>query len=239
MRSSFLAVALLLAVTAGAQAQPTLNFSVSQMYHGEIVHIRGTGFTPGGDLLSHLFRPDGTEYPETSMKANAKGELVHDITIVPPYFGTYELLIDDVKAKASASQRFLMVPPTFDKPVRSQVQRLPAAFDGVWTGTLTEQPAASPSPSPSRTLIALTDGRIGAVVGTIAYQGPGCGGELWLVSASADSIQLGEVIRYGENSCRSRALVTLTRGKDGSVSMLWRDVTGAGAARGTIRKRSE
>ena len=87
--------------------------------------------------------------------------------------------------------------------------------------------------------MALTDGRIGAVVGTIAYQGQGCGGELWLVSASADSIQLGEVIRYGEDKCKSRALVTLTRGKDGSVSMLWRDVTGAGTARGTVRKRSE
>ena len=169
------------------------------------------------------------------MKANAKGELIHDITIVPPYFGTYELLIDDVKAKASASQRFLMVPTTFDKPARSQAQRLPASFDGVWTGTLSEQPTASPS----RTLIALTDGRIGAVVGTIAYQNQSCGGELWLVSASADSVQLGEVIRYGENNCKSRAVITLTRGKDGSVSMLWRDVTGAGAARGTLRKRSE
>ena len=235
MRLVILAAAFVLGLAAGVQAQPTLTFSVSQMYHGEIVHIRGTGFTPGGDLLSHLFRPDGTEYPETSMKANAKGELIHDITIVPPYFGTYELLIDDVRAKASASQRFLMVPSTFDKPVRSQAQRLPAAFDGVWTGTLSEQPASSPS----RTLIALTDGRIGAVVGTIAYQDQNCGGELWLVSASSDTIQLGEVIRYGENSCKSRALVTLTRGKDGAVSMLWRDVTGAGTARGTLRKRSE
>src|SRR5688572_24774908 len=139
MRSSFLAVALLLAVAASAQAQPTLNFSVSQLYHGEIVHIRGTGFTPGGDLLSHLFRPDGTEYPETSMKANAKGELIHDITIVPPYFGTYELLIDDVRAKASASQRFLMVPSTFDKPVKTQAATLPVTFSGVWNGTVSAQ----------------------------------------------------------------------------------------------------
>ena len=235
MRSLLLALALLFGVGASAQAQPTLNFSVSQMYHGEIVHVRGTGFTPGGDLLSHLFRPDGSEYPETSMKANAKGELIHDITIVPPYFGTYELLIDDVRAKASATQRFLMVPSTFDKPVPSQTQRLPNAFAAVWDGVMTGQPSSSRS----RMLMALTGGRIGAVVGTVAYPESNCGGELWLVSASADSVQLGEAIRYGQEKCNSRAVMTLTRGKDGVVSVLWRDVTGAGTARGTIGKRSE
>jgi hypothetical protein len=236
MRSAVLAGLVVFGIAAAAQAQPTLTFSVAQMYHGEIVHVRGSGFTPGGDLLSHLFRPDGTEYPETSMKANARGELTHDITIVPPYFGTYELVIDDVKAKASATQRFLMVPSTFDKPVKTQSPTLPPAFSGVWHGEVTGQRSAS---KPLETMVTVAGGRIGAVVGSVAYPADGCGGELWLVSASPDSVQLGEVIRYGQEKCNGRALVTLTREKDGSMSMLWRDVTGAGAARGTVRKRSE
>ena len=53
---------------------------------------------------------------------------------------------------------------------------------------------ADSRPTRSSTLVG---GRIGAVVGTVAYPADNCGGELWLVSASADSIQLGEMIRYG------------------------------------------
>ena len=236
MRSSFLALALLLAVTAGAQAQPTLNFSVSQIYHGEIVQVRGTGFTPNGPLLSHMIRPDGSLYPETEMKADARGGLVHAITIIPDYFGSYEVIVDDVATKRSATQRFLMVPPTFDKAVPTQEPTMPAAFGGVWSGVVSGE---RPTSAPVEASVTLTAGRIGAVVGTIAYPVDRCGGELWLVSASADSIQLGEIIRFGRDKCNGRGLITLTRAKDGAMSMLWRDVTGAGTARGTVRKRSE
>ena len=236
MRTAALGVALLLAVAAGVQAEPSLTFSTSQIYHGEIVYIRGTGFTPNGPVLSHLIRPDQTEYPEEAMKANAKGEVIHQITIVPHTFGSYELLIEDVTLGAAASQRFLMVPTTFDKPVKTEAANLPATFGGVWTGTV-RGPRTPPQPADA--LITLAGGRIGAVVGTVAYPADTCGGELWLVSASADSIQLGEVIRYGQERCNGRALVTLTREKDSSVSMVWRDITGAGSARGTLKKRSE
>jgi hypothetical protein len=236
MRIIGVAIALFLGVAAGVQAEPSLTFSTSQIYHGEIVYIRGTGFTPNGPVLSHLIRPDQTEYPEEAMKANAKGEVIHQITIVPHTFGSYELLIEDVTLGASASQRFLMVPTTFDKPVKTQAANLPATFGGVWTGTVSGQRAPSP---PADALVTLTGGRIGAVVGTVAYPADNCGGELWLVSASPASIQLGEVIRYGQARCNGRALLTLTHGRDGLVSMVWRDITGAGAAQGTLKKRSE
>jgi hypothetical protein len=236
MRSVVLAGLLVFGAAAAAQAQPSLTFSVAQIYHGEIVHVRGTGFTPGGDVLSHLFRPDGSEYPETPMRANDKGEFIHDITIVPNTFGTYELLVEDVKAKASATQRFLMVPVTFDKAVTTQAATLPAPFTGVWQGNVTGQRSAS---KPLQAMVTVAGGRIGAVVGSVAYPADGCGGELWLVSAAPDSVQLGEVIRYGQDKCSGRALITLARDKDGSLSMLWRDIAGAGTARGTLRKRSE
>jgi hypothetical protein len=237
MRSAVLAGLVVLAIAASAQAQPTLNFSVSQIYHGEIVQVRGTGFTPNGALLSRMIRPDASVYPEMQMKADAKGELSHAITIVPDYFGSYEVIIEDVVTKTSATQRFLMVPPTFDKAVPTQQATMPTVFAGVWQGTVSgERPVSSPAVDAAVTLVG---GRVGSVIGTVAYPADRCGGELWLVSASADRIQLGEIIRYGRDKCNGRALIDLTRGKDASMAMLWRDVTGAGAARGTVSKRSE
>ena len=69
MRSVVLVVAFLCSAVSPAVAAPVLTFSVSQMYHGEIVQVRGTGFTPNGQVTSHLVRPDGTEYPEMPLKA--------------------------------------------------------------------------------------------------------------------------------------------------------------------------
>jgi hypothetical protein len=199
------------------------------------VQVRGTGFTPNGQVTSHLMRPDGTEYPEMPMKADAKGVVTHEITIVPNTFGTYELQLEDRMTKEVATQRFLMVPLTFDKAVKTQLPRLPGSFDGVWDGMVTQQGASTPS----RTLVSLTGGRIGSVVGTIAYPSLRCGGELWLVSASNDSVQLGEVILYGQDRCSGRALLTMGQDKSGALTMQWRDISGAGSAKGTLKKRSE
>lgn len=237
MRSVVLLAVFLSSLVLSAQAQsaPSLTFSVSQITHGEYVNVRGTGFTPNGQVMSHLMRPDGTEYPEMPMKADAKGVVTHQITIVPNTFGTYELQFEDKTTKAIATQRFLMVPHGFDKPVKSQLQRTPVAFGGVWDGSVTQQGSSTPS----RTLVSVTGGRIGSVVGTIAYPGLRCGGELWLVSASADSMQLGEVILFGQDRCNGRALLTVGRDKTGATTMQWRDITGGGSAQGTLKKRSE
>src|SRR5215470_7557498 len=113
-----------LALPAHVLAAPSLTFSVSQIVHGEYVDVRGTGFTPNGQVGSHLMRPDGTEYPEMPMKADAKGVVTHQITIVPNTFGTYELQLEDRKTGEVATQRFLMVPPTFDKAVKTQLERM-------------------------------------------------------------------------------------------------------------------
>ena len=235
MRSVVLVVSFLCSAVSPALAAPVLTFSVAQIYHGDIVQVRGTGFTPNGQVTSHLIRPDGTEYPEMPLKADAKGGVTHEITIVPNTFGTYELQIEDLATRTSATQRFLMVPRTFDKAVTSTAARMPTAFDGVWDGGVTQQEASTPS----RTLVSLTGGRIGAVVGTIAYPGLRCGGELWLVSASAEGMQLGEVILYGQDRCNSRALLTRGRDKAGGMTLEWRDITGAGTGRGTLKQRSE
>jgi hypothetical protein len=128
-----------------------------------------------------------------------------------------------------------MVPRDYGKAVTSTADRLPAAFEGVWDGQM--RGAASGAASPA--LIALTEGRIGAVVGTVSYGARDCGGELWLISVTDDHVQLGEVIRYGQERCNDRAVLTLSRAKDGTLAVQWRDIMRAGTAHGTLNRRSE
>jgi hypothetical protein len=52
-------------------------------------------------------------------------------------------------------------------------------------------------------------------------------------------VQLGEVIRYGQERCNDRAVLTLSPTRDGSLAAEWRDITRAGTARGLLKKRSE
>jgi hypothetical protein len=243
MRAPFIALLGLLAVSLPAAAQPSLTFSLAQMYHGEIVHIRGTGFTPNGDLLSHLIRPDGTEYPETPFKADAQGTMTHEITIVPNTFGTYELLVEDLATKTSASQRFLMVPHGFAPAVKTQADRLPAEYMGVWEGRVAG-PAAGPNgpaqrdvPGAGDTTVTLSGGRVGAVAGTVAYPALLCGGEVWLVSATKERVQLGEVITYGQERCTGRALVTMGAPQKGAAAYEWHDIMDRGTAQGTLKRR--
>jgi len=235
MRIVVLAALAVLAAVLPAAAQPALTFSAAQVHHGQKVQVRGTGFTPRGHLMAHLIRPDGTEYPEMPATADDKGLFFHDIQIVPTNFGSYELLVEDLTTKRAASQRFLLVPLPFAAAVVTQADRLPPAFSGVWEGAATQ--ARTPAPAPSPVVIALGGGRIGAVVGTVAYPAQLCGGELWLVSVSGDAVQLGEKITYGEERCAGRALVTTRMGKDATLTFDWRDVTQNGAAQGTLRKR--
>ena len=225
MRAPFIALLGLLAVSFPAAAQPSLTFSLAQMYHGEIVHIRGTGFTPNGDLLSHLIRPDGSEYPETPFKADAQGTMTHEITIVPNTFGTYELLVEDLATKTSASHR------------------LPAEYMGVWEGSVAGSaagpngPARRDVPGAGDTTVTLGGGRVGAVVGTVAYPALLCGGEVWLVSATKERVQLGEVITYGQERCTGRALVTMGAPQKGAAAYEWRDVMDRGTGTGTLKRR--
>ena len=243
----FASLAAALAFAAPAAAQPSLTSSAKQIYHGDIVYFRGVGFTPRGDLLAHLIRPDGTEYPETPFKADEKGLFAHEITIVPNTFGTYELLVEDLATKTSASQRFLMVPHGFSPAVTTQADRMPAEIAGLWQGTVAS-PASSSSPLTAGSkpagrnahdaVLTLSGGPVGGVVGTVSYPTLLCGGEVWLIAVTKDSVQLGEVITYGEERCTGRALVTARAPQKGALAYAWRDVMNRGAATGTLSRRN-
>jgi hypothetical protein len=86
-----------------AQTKPTVSVSPAKVLHHGHVEIRGTGFSTKSNLISHLKRPDGTEFPVLQMYTNDKGEFVHDIDTVVMMPGVHEVWVEDVKAKTTSN----------------------------------------------------------------------------------------------------------------------------------------
>jgi hypothetical protein len=235
MRNLVLLLSLSLGAASYAEAAPRLTLSALQIHPGDSVSVKASGFTPDGSVLSHLVRPDRSEYPEMTFIADPRGEFSHVINIIPYMTGTYELQMVDVTSKAVTSTRFFMLAVGNVPLPKSQAERTPPAYVGVWQGSLVQkEPARSPS-----ALIALAGGEPGGVVGTIAYPSLTCGGELWLLGVYGESIELAEMITYGEERCGGRGTITATLGRDGALQFQWRDATRPGGATGTLPRRGE
>jgi hypothetical protein len=225
----------MLGVVSYAEAAPKLTLSAIQIHPGESVTVKASGFTPNGSVLSHLVRPDRSEYPEMTFVASPRGEFFHEINIIPFMTGTYEVQMVDETSKAVTSTRFFMMAPGTPPPPKAEAERTPSSYVGVWQGSVVQKdPARS-----STALVALSGGDAGAIVGTIAYPSLSCGGELWLLAVYTDSIQLGEVITYGEERCAGRAIVTVMVARDGSLQFQWRDMLRPGNSAGTLPRRGE
>jgi hypothetical protein len=208
-----------LLAAAHAGAAPRLALGAYQVKPGDSIVIHATGFTPKSIVVSHLTRPDGTEYPSMSFQADARGEFSHTIVIVPPLTGTYVLQMSEASSKAGATTRFMMTAVGTPPPAKSQGEEMTPAYAAVWQG----RAAQSSGAEPSATLVTLAGGRLGAVVGTVAYPSRLCGGQLWLMGVHPGSILLGEMITYGEERCGGRGIITARPVPDGSLSFGWRD----------------
>jgi hypothetical protein len=224
---------LLFAAVPPLDAAPAITLSPLVITEGQMVSVRAAGFAPGGHIKAHLARPDGTEYPEMQFTADARGELTHIITVILIQTGTYELQMIDLTSKAIAVSRFMVVEGKLPAPA-APPDRLPASIQGVWQGQLSRAGRAQAQ----SVLVALSGGQAGGVVGSVAYPSLACGGELWLLGASGDSVQLGEHITYGEDRCRD-AIVTARPARDGSLELQRRDAAhlDAAPAVGTLPKR--
>jgi hypothetical protein len=86
-----------------AQKKPQITVSPAIVLHHGHVDLKGTGFTPKSDIVSHPRRPDGTEFPVLSMYTNDKGEFAHDIDTVVMQPGVHEVWVEDVKAKTTSN----------------------------------------------------------------------------------------------------------------------------------------
>ena len=233
-------LALLTGTATPATAAPSLTLSTHQIHSGDAILLQGTGFEPNAKLVSRLFRPDGTEYPEMTFGADARGALSHPITIVPVMFGTYEVHITEERTGRVATIRFMMVAPQWPVLAASEASSLPSSFLGVWNGdvVVTGGPRNAASPA----MVSLAGGATGTVVGTVAYPARLCGGELWLMGVAGGAIQLGEVITYGAERCAGDGVVTLGAPIEGRTAFLWRDAGTRGApsgGTGTLALRSE
>jgi hypothetical protein len=98
----FLLLALFLPVffaTACAQSKPTVTLTPQRIMRSGVIEMRGAGFTPKATVLSHLRRPDGTEFPVLPMMTNERGEFFHDIETLLLSPGVHEVWVEDEKSK--------------------------------------------------------------------------------------------------------------------------------------------
>jgi hypothetical protein len=99
-----IAILLALCPLTGAQQKPSIQADHSQVQSGEILYVKGSGFTPGRAVISHLIRPDKTEYNPLRLRANAAGEVVHKVDTVMLGIGTFEMWIEDEASKATSNR---------------------------------------------------------------------------------------------------------------------------------------
>jgi hypothetical protein len=93
------------------QKKPEISVTPARVKLNELVMLSGTGFTPDRPVLSHLRKPDGTEYNPLRLRANARGELVHKIDTVMLDIGLFEAWIEDEDAKVVSNRvQFTVVP---------------------------------------------------------------------------------------------------------------------------------
>jgi hypothetical protein len=86
-----------------AQKKPQITVSPAVVLHHGHVDLKGTGFTAKSNVLSHLKRPDGTEFPILPMYTNDKGEFSHDIDTVVMQPGVHEVWVEDIKTKTTSN----------------------------------------------------------------------------------------------------------------------------------------
>jgi hypothetical protein len=74
---------------------PTISLSRTRLPEKGWVKMFGKGFTPKQDVISHLMRPDGREFPELRMLTDEHGEFTHEIDSLLLKIGTHDLWVLD------------------------------------------------------------------------------------------------------------------------------------------------
>jgi hypothetical protein len=82
---------------------PQITLSTTRLVHPAFVQMRGSGFTPLRNALSHLKRSDGTEFPVMTILPDKRGEFTHEIDSLLLATGTHELWVIDVTTGVSSN----------------------------------------------------------------------------------------------------------------------------------------
>jgi hypothetical protein len=97
-------VSVLLAAAACVQRKPEIRVSSSLVKSGDMVLMTGTSFTPNRFAMSHLLKPDGTEYNPLRLRVDGNGEFVHKIDTVMLDIGAFELWVEDEASKVLSNR---------------------------------------------------------------------------------------------------------------------------------------
>jgi hypothetical protein len=96
-----LLVSLLFAAAACTQSKPTVTLTPTRVFHSATTVMKGTGFSKNATALSHLRRPDGTEFPVLPMRTDESGEFTHEIDSLLLSPGFHEVWVEDEKTKTT------------------------------------------------------------------------------------------------------------------------------------------
>ena len=88
------------------EVRPHLTLSATRILHKGWIDVKGTGFSPKATVISHLRRPDGTEFPELAMLTDDRGELTHEIDTLLLQPGFHDLWIIDSTGVSSNVAQF-------------------------------------------------------------------------------------------------------------------------------------
>jgi hypothetical protein len=98
------------------QQKPQISASPTRVKSGENVMLSGTGFSPNRSAMSHLRRPNETEYNPIRLRINDRGEITHKIDTVMLDEGTFEVWVDDEVSKSVSNRVRFDVESTFTHP---------------------------------------------------------------------------------------------------------------------------
>jgi hypothetical protein len=93
---------LLFVAASCAQAKPTVTLTPPRVLHSGHVEMKGSGFSRNANVLSHLRRPDGTEFPVLPMRTDEHGEFTHDIDTLLLAPGVHEVWVEDSQTKTKS-----------------------------------------------------------------------------------------------------------------------------------------
>ena len=88
---------------------PKITLSRDRVTDRGRVEMKGTGFTPKASIVSHMKRPDGTEFPGLRILTDGKGEFTHNIETFTLLAGVHEVWVVDRGGVSSNVVKFEVV----------------------------------------------------------------------------------------------------------------------------------
>lgn len=83
---------------------PKVSVSPAKAKSGDLVYFMGTGCTPNNTVLSHLLRPNGTEYNPLRLRTDTRGEFTHKIDTTMLDRGAFETWVEDEGSKTLSNR---------------------------------------------------------------------------------------------------------------------------------------